>query len=153
MRKREALLTEVLCPICVTKVGQLPPWFAVGQKDPRHRMLQYSEITSKICISGRMETHDQTVGQSPHTGILPHQNDRMYFIDDYDLRSLLSVALCPQRGSRDIKARQRDFVIYRKEGKNGSNNSTSANFKWLFEKAVNMYLKKILVLAKKVVKN
>ena len=33
------------------KVGQLPPWFAVGQKDPRHRMLQYSEITSKICIS------------------------------------------------------------------------------------------------------
>ena len=77
----------------------------------------------------------------------------MYFIDDYDLRSLLSVALCPQRGSRDIKARQRDFVIYRKEGKNGSNNSTSANFKWLFEKAVNMYLKKILVLAKKVVKN
>ena len=94
------------------KVGQLPPWFAVGQKDPRHRMLQYSEITSKICISGRMETHDQTVGQSPHTGILPHQNDRMYFIDDYDLRSLLSVALCPQRGSRDIKARQRDFVIF-----------------------------------------
>lgn len=27
------------------KVGQLPPWFAVGQKDPRHRMLQHLEIT------------------------------------------------------------------------------------------------------------
>ena len=45
-------------------VGQLPPWFAVGQKDTRHRMLQYSKITSKIGIAGRMETHDQTVGQS-----------------------------------------------------------------------------------------
>lgn len=135
------------------KVGQLPPWFAVGQKDPRHRMLQYSQITLKNCIAGRMETHDQTVGQSPETDILPHQNDRTYFIDDYDLRSLLSVALCPQRGSRDIKARQRDFVIYRKEGKSGSYNSLLANFKWLFEKAVNMYFKKIPVLAKKVVKN
>lgn len=89
------------------------------------------------------------LGNQPQTGILPHQNDRKYFIDDYDLRSLLSVALCPQRGTRDIKARQRDFVIYLKEGKNGSYNSTLANFKWLFEKAVNMYLKKIPVLAKK----
>ena len=60
----------------------------MGQKDPGHRMLQYSEITSQICIAGRMEMHVQTVGQSPQTGILPHQNDRMYFIDDYDLRSL-----------------------------------------------------------------
>ena len=123
------------------------------KKTPDTECYSIRRLLIENSIAGRMEMHDQTVGQSPETGILPHQNDRTYFIDDYDLRSLLSVALCPQRGSCDIKARQRDFVIYHKEGKSGSYKSLLANFKWLFEKPVNIYLKKIPVLAKKVVKN
>ena len=75
-----------------------------------------------------MERSDHILGQPPQTGFLPHQSDRTYFIDDYDLRSLLSVVLCLQRRSHDIKARQREFVIHVKEGKNGSCNSNFVNF-------------------------
>lgn len=70
--------------------------FAVGQNNRRLRMLQYFEMTYENFPVGSLERTDREVGQPPQTSLTPHQNDRTYFLDDFDLRSLGSVTLYPE---------------------------------------------------------